>query len=248
MALPNLAKAETTNDWKLLASPFLWGASLKGDLELAGHKPSVDIPFSKLINDVDSIFMGNIELTNSQYGFFIDAINVNTSSNTHVMAQKIDYKIDQTSIAFGAFYRAFSYKFGGNNAFDEAKRISIDPTIGLRWTKLKAEVEAKPFGLASSKKTEWFDPFIGLRLSADLTDKWNLSALNQIGGLNNNNKKTYNHEVYLGYRTHILDKPTIIRLGYRSLSQRYTTTDFTGHRFNYDIRQSGPVVGITVRF
>ena len=80
--------------WKVLVSPFIWGASLKGDLALAGKKPAVDIPFSELVNDVDSIFMGNLELTNAHYGFYIDAINVDTDSNDRVMGQKISYKIE----------------------------------------------------------------------------------------------------------------------------------------------------------
>lgn len=234
--------------WKVLVSPFIWGASLKGDLALAGKKPAVDIPFSELVNDVDSIFMGNLELTNSHYGFYIDAINVDTDSNDRVMGQKISYKIDQTTVALGAFYRAFNYELGGNHLFDEPRRIAIDPTIGARWTKLTAEVQSKPFDLKLSKKAEWTDPFVGLRLTADLTNKWNLSLLSQVGGLDTDNKKTHNHEAYLGYRVYLLDHPTIIRVGYRSLSQRYTSTDFTGHRFKYDIRQSGPVVGMTMRF
>jgi len=246
--LPSFVAAETPDSWKLLASPFIWGASLKGDLALAGKKPSVDIPFSELVNDVNSIFMGNLELTNSRYGFYIDAINVDTDSNDRVLGQKISYKINQATVAFGAFYRAFTYELGGNHLFGEPRRIAIDPTVGARWTKLKAEVQSDTFGLKLSKKAEWTDPFVGARLTADLTNRLNLSVLTQIGGLDTDNKKTHNHEVYLGYRTYFLDQPTIIRFGYRSLSQRYTTTDFTGQRFKYDMRQSGPVIGMTMRF
>ena len=217
-------------------------------MALAGKKPSVDIPFSELVNDVSSVFMGNLELTNSRYGIYLDAIKVDTDSSDRVLGQKINYQIDQTTVAFGAFYRALSYELGGNHLFGEPRKLAIDPTIGARWTKLKAQVQAKPFGLKLAKQAEWTDPFIGVRVTADLTNKWNLSALSQIGGLDTDNKKTYNHEFYLGYRTYLFDQPSIVRVGYRSLSQRYTSTDFTGQRFKYDVRQSGPMLGLSVRF
>lgn len=61
-------------------------------------------------------------------------------------------------------------------------------------------------------------------------------------------KKTYYDQVYLGCRTFIAQQPTMLRVGYRYISQRYKTRDFTGNTFNYDVRQAGPVLGLTVRF
>lgn len=248
LILSSLVSAETNDDWKLLVSPYMWGASLKGDLAIAGQRPSVNVPFSELANDASSVFMGNIELTNSRYGFYLDAVSVDTDSSDRVYGQKISYKIDQTTIAAGGFYRAISHELGGNTLFGEPRRLTVDPSIGARWTKLKAEVKTKSFGIHMAKKAEWTDPFIGLRLTADLTNQWNLLATTQISGFESNNKKTQAHELYLGYRTYLFSQPTILRVGYRSLNQRYTSKDFTGHQFKYDIRQAGPLVGLTMRF
>lgn len=75
-------------EWLLLVSPFVWGASLKGDLAIAGKKADVDMPFADIVSDLDSVFMGNIELSNRRFGAYLDAINVDTSQTEHVMGQK----------------------------------------------------------------------------------------------------------------------------------------------------------------
>ena len=235
-------------EWLLLVSPFVWGASLKGDLAIAGKKADVDMPFADIVSDLDSVFMGNIELSNHRFGAYLDAINVDTSQTEHVMGQKIKVAVKQTTLAAGAFYRIYTSDLGGSTVFNEPRHFTIDPTIGVRWTKLKASLTNTALGLKFEKKTDWYDPFIGVRASADLDKHWNISALADVGGFDTSNKKTYNGQVYLGYRTFIAQQPTMLRVGYRYLSQRYKTRDFTGNSFNYDVRQAGPVLGLTVRF
>ena len=243
------AEQDATSDkWLVLVSPFVWGASLKGNLAIANKKADVDMPFSDILSDLDSVFMGNIEFTNRRFGLYLDAINVDTSQTENVMGQKIKVAVKQTTLAVGGFYRAYETQLGGNTVFNEPRHFSIDPTIGVRWTKINASLADKALNLKLAKKTNWYDPFVGVRASADLNKHWNISALADMGGFDTSNKKTYNGQVYLGYRTFIANQPTMLRIGYRYLSQHYKTRDFTGNTFNYDARQAGPVIGLTVRF
>ena len=251
LGISGLAYAEEkkqTDDWMLLVSPFVWGASLKGDVAIAGQKSHVDLPFKETLSSLDSIFMGNLELSNRRYGFYLDAVHVDTSETKSLLRQKIKTKVQQSTLAAGGFYRAYQAPLGGDTIFGEPRHFTLDPIFGVRWTKIKTSLSDTQLNLSIAKETEWIDPFIGVRASADLSEHWNLSALTDIGGFDTANKKTYNGQVYLGYRTFLANQPTLLRVGYRYLSQRYKTRDFTGHTFNYDIRQSGPVVGLTVRF
>lgn len=69
---------------------------------------------------------------------------------------------------------------GGETVFARPRTLSIESTAGLRWTKLEADASA--LGLSASESADWTDPFIGLRMNADLTERWNLFAQADVGG------------------------------------------------------------------
>lgn len=254
--LPGLALAEQSpplniapaSNWSVLVSPYLWGASLNGNMKLAGKKHKIDMPFSEIASHLDSVFMGNIELTNHRWGGYLDVVHVDTDQNEQVLGQAFNLAVRQTTVAAGGFYRAYEYELPGTTVFGEARHIALDPVVGVRWTKIGASVKNKPYGIRMSKEARWTDPFLGARLSIDLSTRWNWATLVELGGMDTGGKKSSNINTYLGYRAVVGNYPVIFRLGYRSLKQRYTSTDFTGHTFKYDIRQSGPVAGLTVRF
>jgi hypothetical protein len=51
-------------EWRVIVSPYIWAASLKGNASLAGFETDVDIPFSDTFDHLDFAFMGNVEVTN----------------------------------------------------------------------------------------------------------------------------------------------------------------------------------------
>ena len=238
--------APTETEWKLLLSPYVWGASLKGDASLAGFNTDVDVPFSDTFKHLDFAFMGQIDITNSIYGFYLDGQYVKTSQDQEVGTNTLGLKITTTNIAAGAYYRVYEADLGGATVFNAPRLFTVEPTIGARWTQLKTTVDA--FGLSATKKADWTDPFVGVRLSADLNDRWNLWGQADIGGFGVGSRLSYNAQAYLGYRTMVLDKPVILRFGYRVFSQDYESDDFTGNKFKWDVIQHGPVIGMTMRF
>ena len=52
----------------------------------------------------------------------------------------------------------------------------------------------------------------------------------------------------LGYRLTLLGQPSMIRGGYRVLHQEYSTGDFTGQTFRWDVTQQGPIIGLSMEF
>lgn len=75
-----------------------------------------------------------------------------------------------------------------------------------------------------------------------------MNAEADVGGFGTGSKLSVNAQAYLGYRTHMGNLPTILRVGYRVLSQDYEGDDFTGNKFNWNVTQHGPVVGLSIRF
>lgn len=236
------------DEWLVLVSPFVWAPSMNGQVELGGAHTKADVGFSEVFHNLDSVFMGNLEVTNRTLGFFVDGVYAKTSQSEKTFGRKVGLDITQTTLTAGVYYRTYEYSLGGTTIFNEPRSWRIEPMLGVRWTKLSTTVDVDSLGFSTKKKTQWTDPLVGLRTQVDLTDRWTLSGTADTGGLDTASKKTYNGQAYLGYRLYLLDHPTIIRFGYRILAQDYRTKDFTGHTFKYDVTQRGPVLGLSMRF
>jgi hypothetical protein len=240
------ARIAPESEWRVIVSPYVWAASLKGDAQLAGQATDVDVPFHDIFDHLDFALMGNVEVTNGQWGVYFDGQHVRTTQDEEVFHHQLGLGIETTILSAGAFYRLYEEQLGGTTVFGVPRRLSIEPTVGVRWTRLKATVDAGFF--ATTKRADWTDPFVGLRLSADLDDRWTVNAEADVGGFDIGSKLSINAQAYLGYRTYMGSMPTILRIGYRALSQDYEGDDFTGNKFRWDVTQHGPVVGLSIRF
>lgn len=233
-------------DWKIIVSPYVWGASLNGKAGLGGHKTDVNIPFSEIFDNLDLAAMGTVEIIKGPLGFFVDGQYVSTTQDEDLFANELALNIKSTTISGGAFYRVYERELGGVTIFNEPQSFTVEPLLGVRWTQIKADLSF--LGKSISKKVEWTDPFIGVRLKTDLNERWNLAGEADIGGFSVGSKLSVNAQAYLGYRTFLFDRPTNLRIGYRVLSQDYEEPDFLGHTFKWDVVQHGPVVGLSMRF
>jgi len=157
-------RMEPEPEWAVIVSPYVWAASLKGNASLAGFDTDVDVPFSEIFDHLDLALMGNVEVTNGKWGVFFDGQHVQTSQDERVFAHEIGIDIKTTTLAAGAFFKAYEVELGGQTVFGKPRTISFEPTVGVRWTELKADVSA--FGVSSTKSSDWADPFIGLRMNA----------------------------------------------------------------------------------
>lgn len=234
-------------DWTVIVSPYGWAASLVGNGSLAGFDTDVDVPFSDVLRHLDLVLMGNVEATNGRWGVYIDGQYVRTSQKEDVLEHEIGLDITTTTLSAGAFFTAYEKALGGDTVFGRPRTWTLEPTAGLRWTELKADVEA--FGNRGAISADWTDPFVGLRTNLDLDARWNVFAEADVGGFGIGSELSVNAQAYLGYRTFLFDRPTILRAGYRVLDQDFETEDFTGSsRFRWDVTQHGPVLGLSMVF
>ncbi len=92
------------------------------------------------------------------------------------------------------------------------------------------------------KSQWWIDPVIGLRLEADLTDRWKLMALGDVGGFGIGSASDFTWEAMLaaGYR---ISRRWTLALGYRAIG-----LDYDGSAVHLDVVQHGPQVGAVYRW
>lgn len=231
--------------WRVIFSPYVWGASLNGRAGLLGHNTDVNVPFREIFDNLDMTFMGNVEVNNGTMGFYIDGQYVKTSQDENLRSNELALDITTTTLMGGVYYRVYEKQLEGTTLYGDQRVFAIEPTIGVRWTQLKADLEIGP--LNARRKTDWTDPFIGTRVFYDINDRWNIFAEADIGGFGAGTELSANGQIYLGYRTLVFDVPTTFRVGYRALYQNYKDNDLV-EKFKYDVTQHGPVVGFSVSF
>lgn len=236
---------QAADDWTVTVSPYVWMAALEGDASLAGFDTEVDIPFSETFDHLDLALLGEVEIRKGRWGLYLDGQYVKTSQDEHLLQQELGLKITKSHAIAAISYRIHDRPLGGDTVFGQPRSVSVDPMVGVRWTRLKAGVSV--LNLSAEKKADWTEPLVGLRASADLTDRWVVSGQISMSGFEPG-KISADAQVFAGYRVRPFGQPTILRAGYRAFAQDYETDDFTGGKFRWDVLQHGPVVGLSLQF
>lgn len=244
-AAPGLAQAQD-GEWSVKVTPYVWAASLDGKMDLAGFHTPVDVPFSDIFDHLDLAVLGEVEVSRGRWGLVVDGQYVRTSQEEELLAQRLELGVTNAWATAGVFYRIYDSPQGGETVTGEPRKFTIEPMAGVRWTKLKANIEA--LGRSVSKESDWTEPFVGVRSSLDLTDRWTLLGQAAVGGFGVDNKRSVDGQLLVGYRLKLLGQPSMIRAGYRVLDQRYATGDFTGQTFRWNVTQQGPIVGLGLTF
>lgn len=245
-ALASPVAAAEDDGWSVTVSPYVWAASLDGKASLAGFDTHVDVPFSEIFDHLDFAVFGDVEIRKGRWGVFLDGQYVKTSQEENLLSQNLDLGITTSRAQGAVFYRIYDSPQGGDTVTGSPRTFTIDPMVGVRWTELKAKVQV--LGLETAKTADWTEPFVGVKSSWDVSERWNLSGEADVGGFGVDNKKSANAQAFLGYRTHLLQQPSMLKVGYRAFYQKYETGDFTGQTFRWSVTQQGPVVGLSMTF
>ena len=122
-------KSSTDKDeWLVLVSPFVWAPAMNGQVALGGVDAKADVGFREIFNNLNRVFMGNLEVTNRKLGFYLDGVYAKTSQSERAYGQKIGLDITQSTLAGGVYYRVYEYALGGNNVFGEPRSWRVEPT------------------------------------------------------------------------------------------------------------------------
>jgi len=212
-----------------LAPLYIWMVNMEGDMGIGPVTGGVDVPFSDIFDNLESIFTIHFEgMHRSNWGFFLDysGLDVGASGTKGPFTFKVDFA--STLIEAGGLYRIDN---GPHN---------FDFLGGVRYTKLEPDVTRTPPGTKRSLTEDWYDPIIGVRYFYDFGNKWMISARGDIGGFGAGCDFTWNVAALVHFHPW---KYAAIIAGYRALDQDYESGSGLS-RFKYDMRLAGPVLGI----
>ena len=121
----------------------------------------------------------------------------------------------------------------------------LEPFAGARYVRIETDVTVTgggPLGLSRSADVDvdWWEPLVGVRGRAPLTDKLSAGGFANIGGFGAGSELTW--EVFGGLNYAFNDRFS------SNLGFRYLSIDYEADKADVDLDTYGPVLGVTLRF
>lgn len=242
-----IAQPPSDAQWRVTVIPYVWGKSLEGKVQVAGLSSPVHVPLSEAFETLESAFMGETSIDGPRWGAYIDYQGTDNLEEHEALGTPVEANIRLRTVVGAIYYVAHKEELGGRTAVGTPRMFRIRPLVGARWSKARVDLSG-PGGAEDGKQAEWTDVIVGIRADADISSRWTLSAGFDIGGFDPGRRFSLNANAYLGYRTTLLSRPTLLRAGYALLFQEHEQDDFTGNRFVLNMTGRGPVVGAAITF
>jgi hypothetical protein len=242
-------KPTEANDWEFKMSPYMWFISASGDVTVRGQESDLDLSFNDIWDELNIAAMLVFEGRKNRWGFVGDALyaNLGKSTSTDVAGIKIDPTVKLSYLGAGGFYRLGTWDLSQTPA-NAVPTVTVDAMAGARYTYLDMKLDLKGFRSASGDKS-WVDPLVGARAIFDLSQRWAVSLMGDIGGFGVGSDFAWHAWGLLGYRFSLFSKDNNAAVfgGYRALSWDYT--DGSGEdKFEWDVTLYGPILGLQIGF
>jgi hypothetical protein len=227
--------ATTGSGWQVRAALYGWATALDGDVTLRGNNVPVDVGFDDILDNLDYAVMGVVEIGRGKWSFLADLFFAELSAGNSKGNLDFDVRLDQ-------FIGNFAITC---NVIDDP-RTRFDIYAGARVNSIDVDLDITRTGIlrtrtfSGSDSETWVDPILGARFQQELSDRFFLRAVGDIGGFGLSSDLTWQALAALGY--HINDDAAVV-LGYRGIG-----TDYEDGSFAYDVISHGILLGFEYRF
>lgn len=211
-------------EWEYVIAPYFLGAGMDGTTAVRGREVEIDASFGDILNHLEFGFMGHMEASNDKWVIISDIFYAGLG------AQPPNVTIDFNQwIIDGGVGR----KLGPNFEVLAGGRINrLDAKLGFRG----------PLGIEVEDSRNWFDPYIGGRLIAPLSDRFAIYVRGDIGGFGIGSDFAWYFNPALA--VNLTQKVSLV-VFYRFDHVDYVNED---DGFKFDVTISGPGAGIAFRF
>ena len=239
--------------WQYEFTPYLWGAAMKGDVQI-GNLPqmNVDMKFTDILDILDFALMGAFEARKGRLGFMFDSSYLKlsdaaTASRTGPgpigasATASADIQVKWTFLSAAVAYRV------------SEGRSPVDVIGGLRYSKVQANADIAasffgggPLGLgaagtvARSGHVDWVDPYIGVRVQHPIAERWTLVGYADYGGFGVGSDSSTQLSGGVSYQ---YSKTVSIKFGYR-----YRSGDYDKDGIKIDMTLQGLYAGLGIHF
>lgn len=228
--------------WRFSVSPYLLIPYMNGTTGIGDLTTEVDASPGDIFSHLQFGGMLRMEAHNGTWGVGLDGIymDLEQSQAGLLLPDRISWRVrmQQGAVELAGFRRLTKW---------------AELALGGRWNILTSDVEVQTTAAGTRSRSadqNWFDPFIGARLHAPGTGKWNLVFRGDVGGFGIGSDFTWQVYPKVGYRFSNLFE---LQAAYRAMGMDYqgtTSLPLLGSdaAFIYDIRTFGPEIGVVFHF
>ena len=246
---PSASGSAGSKDWEFFVTPYIWLASLKGDVTVKGVTQDVDVGFFDILNSSDFAFALEAHgeaWYKRKWGILVDGMWVIIKQNDNSIPP-MQFDLKQNT---GIFEVAGLYNFIERPFTDEPDSAtwSLHGLVGTRVTVLKVDFDFD-LGPTVGQTQAWADPILGGRAVFKFGSerRWNFTFRGDFGGFGAGSDFTWKLSGLFGYNFHIGSLPSTFVFGYAALYQDFETGSGPD-KFAWDITQHGPLLGLTLHF
>jgi hypothetical protein len=261
-----LLEAPVAPGWTYRFVPYGWLTSMKGTQTVRGRATKVDASFIDIVEKSDTLaaLMGTFEARNGPFALYSDLVwskvgieggNVRTRTPapgiTGTVGRTLALDVQMAIVEVGATYevaRSGSLAFdvlGGARYWYQEADLSFDVVRSIDIGDLE-RVGGRAF--ARSGSVDWLDPVIGVRVRYAVAPGQELFLRGDIGGFGLGSDFSWQAIGGYGFDFGSYNGVTFSGvIGYRALSVDYAEGEGR-RRYEFDIVQHGPVLGVSMRW
>lgn len=119
-------------EWQVTAWAYGWLAGLEGTTGIKGFKSEVDVPFSKILDNLDMTAAITLEARKGRWGGWIDGMYLKVSAGGNTpgpLLSNVNVSVEQIVAEAAVFYRVW-----------EGQRGSLDLYAGARYMRMSGEL------------------------------------------------------------------------------------------------------------
>jgi hypothetical protein len=227
-------EAASDDEWNYSLSPvFLWGMKINGSSTVGPSTLPLEIPFSDVLSNLDSVFTVHFEAQKNDLTLFSELQYVDLEPETKIGPVKLDVDFKDVMFELGAAYR-----LGGDEATD------WEVLGGARYFDQELEVDLGNTGKKIEADDDWWNGFIGGRVKHQMSDAWVFEARADYGQGSSSNYST-NAIFYFDYTFNDWGSAFV---GYKYMKIKYNNDRSGLNYYAYEAEQQGPVAGLNIHF
>jgi len=250
--------------WKADISLYYWLLATEGTLTVDGLTAEYDLSENEMAgftDEIEEVFMGMVNFRKGPYLIYLNSAYVHyddmdlESAKVGPVDADFDVQWQQLVAEVGVGYRVFDWYGQGAREPD----LGIDLLVGGRYVYIDTDIEVTKFpvtslvGFKAKSSESWVEPWLGLRVQVDLTEKWTIYGQGSVGGFGVDNVPSTSVDI-IGVMQYRITPHWAANLAYRHLELSYEkgqVVNLAGqlkNAFAHDSTLSGPILGLTYIF
>ncbi|WP_174823602.1 hypothetical protein [Ruegeria arenilitoris] len=253
ISTPSIADAQALSrspaddgSWRHSITPYLFlPFSTKGTSTVDGSSVDLDLSLNEVLDILQGALSVRYEGWNGDFGIVSELyyVKLGEDGTLPIGAGRTDVEVDVRQTFFNL---QGAYRFA-NGVNASGRRYAADAAIGVKWNRLKQEIDINTPGpsLSLGGTEEWFEPLITLRYATEINDKWGFGARAELSGFGVNGDDLQ-YLVLAGFDWQGWEN-TSLRFGYQFYGIDYSTDRDSGE-FAYDVDQNGIYAAVAFHF